>query len=153
MRKRTFRATLACATLMVSFVSAHAGMTVDEEPAPSQDSNSAPFESVATVSSDQQKTPQVIIEHVGKMPSKIHHVSIRMKNAPIGKVLASLVPKGWSGYASDPRIKTMGAISFNGGGRHWPVVLEEVLKRHGLVARIDWKKHELSVGVGENGVR
>lgn len=153
MKKTTFRTTLTGAALMLLFASAHAGITVNDETASSQESNSVPYSIAQTIPLEQKVTPKEIIEYVGKMPSSIYRVSIKMKNAPIAKVLSLLAPKGWSGYASDPRIKTIGTISFNGGGRQWPVVLEEILKHHGLIGLIDWEKHELSIGVSEDGVR
>lgn len=95
----------------------------------------------------------LVIEHIGEMSSDTKIITTSSKDKPIGKVLSELVPVGWAGYAGDPRIKTIKKVSYVGANRPWPLVLEDVLRDHGLTAKIDWNTKELSIGVSVQGIR
>jgi hypothetical protein len=140
MTMQIFRSALLVAGLTVGVVSAgHAGMIVDNSPVP------VPVVVVPV--------PVQTIVYSGTMMPNVKRVSSSMIDQSVVKVLAKLVPKGWSGYASDPNIKNITKVSYIGGNRPWPVVLEEVLLAHGLVAKIDWDKREISVEVSEQGIK
>ncbi len=139
MTMQSLRSALLAAGLAMGFMSiGHAGMIIDNSPAP------APVA---------QPEPMPTILYTGTMMSNVKRVSSSMAGQSIVKVLAKLVPNGWSGYASDPSIKHITSVSYVGANRPWPIVLEEVLQAHGLVAKIDWNKREISIAVSKQGIK
>jgi hypothetical protein len=135
------------AGLLVGFVSlAQAGMIIDSSPLviPVVPSPAIPVAPVVVVPT---------ITHVGTMSTNVKRITTSANKQSVAMVLSKLVPKGWSGYAADPSIKDVVNVSYVGGNRPWPVVLEEVLKEHGLVATINWEKSEISVGISAQGAR
>lgn len=122
---------IAALALCFGFAQAHAGLIIDASPM------AEPIHAGARITMTQ----------VGEIPANVGRITIDMKNQPVAKVLAALVPRGWTGHATDPRIKTIKLASFTGNQRPWPVVLEEVLREHKLTANLNWEKRELTVGV------
>lgn len=135
MKQRQIFKAIAAAIFCFGFVHAHAGLIIENQPV------NEPLPAVARITMTQ----------VGVVPaeSKLKRVPGGMKNQPLAKVLGTLVPRGWNGYAADPRVKAVKSVTFTGGNRAWPVVLEEILRQNNLTANLNWDKREITVGVSE----
>lgn len=145
MKTKNFLPLLVAACFVLS-CKTHAGVIIDNSPTTGQATGERP------VMGGQRAFPGAI-EHIGSVTPNPKRITTSAKDLPIGQVLAQLVPKGWSGYINDARIKGLTNVSYVGSNRPWPVVLGDVLQNHGLVARLDWQKRELTVAVAAEGVR
>ena len=134
MNKRLVLNAILATTLGLSLLPAHAGLIIEYQPPPAPQ--------------PQPEPPKPAITHTGAMPSDVTRISAKMTNQPVARVLATIVPRGWTGYVDDHRIKALKSLSFAGSNRPWPIVLEELLQEHFLVATLNWDKREVTIGIG-----
>lgn len=57
--------------------------------------------------------------------------------------MKQIVPQGWKGYAIG-KFDASKRVDWKGGKRPWIAVLEEVAQEAGVMAQVDWTKHEIN---------
>lgn len=159
MIKKMLRFTLASCLFLAPAISSHAGLLIDVSSFSPVTPTAAPVrEVVQTVTllpkiEPLRATSVATLEQIGVIPTNISRVTTSQQAQPLAKAFAALVPPGWSGYITDPRIKKIKTVEFHGWGRPWPVVIEEVLEAHGMNAKINWTSQEISFGVSAGGIK
>lgn len=89
-----------------------------------------------------QKPVQYVIEK-GQRPRLVEHVTDGGENQPLGKALATIVPKGWRGFANDTAVKNALPVTWSAKDAQWPDALQDVLSTRGIRAKINWDKLEV----------
>jgi hypothetical protein len=122
----------------------HAGLIIERDP-------SAPLNSltITPAAPAASEMPVETIRYVGVAPREATVARLKGfgEDLPLALAMKQIVPDGWTGFIKDKRVKQISKVSWYGLDRTWPLVLEEMLSRNGLIAIVDWGKREITLDV------
>lgn len=89
--------------------------------------------------------PSPVVALSGTTPTQVKRVYKNFKNAPVYKVLRSVIPRDYKALNNNAGIDVDLKITLNSGGRPWNEVLADVLYAADCRADLNWDKKQLII--------